>query len=140
MYNFEINDVNKLRTLLVDSKNMYIDGYIKYMETGKVDFYDKVPIQFVILDDMIPNLKRAINLEKYFCFMLEFIGNIDKYACRTINSYIASRCNGYLSMNVLLHSDSEWKCFVANNGQYIQETHDYTEKDFRKHKTRSRNI
>lgn len=136
----EINDIDVLRKLLIDSKNMYKDGYIEYMKTGKTTFYNEIPIQFIMIDNMIPNLKQAIGLNKYFSFMLELTGDIDKYTCKAINDYIASRCTGYLSMNVLLSDDSKWKCWYANNGQFIQETHDYSEKDFRKHKTRSRNI
>ena len=136
----EINDINTLRTMLIDSKNMYKDGYIEYMETGKTDFYNNVPIPFIMMDCMIPDLKKAIGLNKYFSFMLEFDGDISIYTCKAINDYIASRCTGYLSMNVLLHDDSEWKTWYSNNGQFIQETHDYTEIDLRKQKTKCKNI
>ena len=55
-----------------------------------------------------------------------------------INDYIASRCNGYLSMNVLLPSDKCWKCYYSNNGQLIEWCHDYTDVDLRNSKKRIR--
>ena len=136
----EIKDINTLRSLLVESKNMFKDGYIEYMQTGKVDFYDKVPIPFILIDNMIPTLKRELGLERHFSLMVELQGDISKYSSKAINDYIASRCTGYLSMNVLLRDHKEWKNWFANNGQIIQDVHDYTEVDFRKHKTRSKSI
>lgn len=137
----EIKDINTLRTLLIDSKNMYKEAYEEYMETGKCNFYDKVPIPFILIDSLIPSLKRAIELKKYFALMLEFDENISsKFDCMAINNYIASRCNGYLSVNVLLNNDSDWKTYYANNGQFIQETHDYTEIDLRKSRIKKRDI
>lgn len=134
----EIKDIDTLRDLLIESKNIYKEAYLEYMNSGKCDFYDKVPIPFIMMDSMIQVVKKALDLKKHFSLLLEFREDMSIYTCRAINDHIASRCNGYLSMNVLLHSDSEWKSYYANNGQFIQDTHDYTEKDFRKHKSRKR--
>ena len=136
----DIHDINTLRSLLIESKCMFRDGYLEYMETGKWDGYGKIPISFVMTDSLIPDIKEELGINKYFSFMLELQGDISKYTCMSVNDYIASRCNGYLSMNVLLHSDSEWKTYHPNNGQFIEYTHDYTIVDFRKHKVRNRNI
>ena len=138
--NKEIRDVNTLRSMLIDSKNIYKDAYLEYMCSGNCDFYNKLPIKFILIDGLVSNLKKAIGLEKYFSFMLELTEDISIYTCMAINDYIASRCNGYLSMNILLSSDRDWKYYYANNGQFIQGIHDYTEVDFRKSKTRERSI
>ena len=136
----KIQDIDTLRTMLIESKNMYSDGYIEYMKTGKIDFYDKVSIPFIIIDNLLADIKMELGLERHFALILEFCDDVDKYTCRAINDYVASRCTGYLSMNILLHNESEWKCFYANNGQFIQNVHDYTEIDLTKHKIRSKNI
>ena len=136
----EIKNINTLRSLLIDSKNMFKDGYIEYMETGERNLYNEVPIPFVMIDNIVDDIKRELGLKRHFSLMLELPEDISKYTCMAINDYIASRCNGYLSMNVLLYRDSKWKTYYANNGQFIQETHDYTEIDLRKHKTRIKSV
>lgn len=136
----EINSVKTLIDLLIESIDMYKEAYLKYMKTGECNFYDKVPVPFVMIDSMVPYLKKAIGLEKYFALMLEFDVDVSLFNSMAINNYIASRCNGYLSLNVLLESDITWNSYYANNGQVIQETHDYTEMDFRKNKIRRKSI
>lgn len=134
----EINDIKTLRNLLVDSKYMYRDAYIEYMETGKLDFYDKVPIPFIMMDNLLESLKKNIGLEKYFSVFIDLGTDLSIYTCMSINNYIASRCNGYLSMNVLVDKYDEWKHYYASNGQFIQDVHDYTEVDFTTNKKRIR--
>lgn len=138
----EIKDINTLRSLLIDSKNMFKDGYIQYMETGEWNLYNEVPIPFVMMDNMVSDIKEELGLERHFALMLELPDDISKYTCMAINDYIASRCNGYLSMNVLLHKDNKWKTYYSNNGQFVEYVHDYTEVDLRKskEKIRSRHI
>lgn len=136
----KIKDIATLKRLLVESRKMYVEAYLDYMKNEKTDFYDRVPIPFVMIDNVIIALKEKLGSKKYFCIMLELDEDISIYNCMAINDYIASRCNGYLSMNVLLHSDSEWKFYYANNGQFIQDVHDYTEVDLRKHKIRKKDI
>lgn len=136
----KINDINTLRTLIIDSMNMYKEGYLEYMENGKCDFYNKVPISFVMMDNFVPLIKESIGLKRHFSLMMEFDSDISIYTCRAINNYIASRCTGYLSMNVLLHDDSEWKSWYSNNGQFVEYVHDYSVIDLRKNKIRSKNI
>ena len=89
---------------------------------------------------MIEDIKRELCLERHFALMLELPENISKYTCMAINDYIASRCNGYLSINVLLYRDTKWKSFYSNNGQLVEYIHDYTEIDLRKHNSRKRDI
>ena len=132
----KISDIDTLKRLVFESKEIYKESYFDFMKTGKTDFYDRVPIPFVMIDNVIMALKEAIGLKKQFCIMLDLGDDTSIYTCMTINSYIASRCNGYLSMNVLLSNENNWKSYYANNGQFIQETHDYTEIDFRSVKKR----
>ena len=137
--NAEIKDIKDLRTKLIDSKNMYKEAYIEYITTESYnEFYSKVPIQFVMMDNIFPTLKEKINLESHFSILLELKGDISKHTSRAINDYIASRCNGYLSMNVLLENEDNWKSYYANNGQPIEWCHDYTDIDLRTSKKRTR--
>jgi len=137
--NVEINDINTLKRMLIDSKEIYKDAYVKYLETGKMDFYDKVPIPFVMVDNLVPIVKNLLNLKEYFSLLID-LECISVYDSRSINDYITSRCNGYLSVNVLLHNDNDWKCYYANNGEFIQNVHDYIEIDLRKYKVRVKDI
>lgn len=134
----EIDGIKTLRNLLIESKNMYKDAYIEYMETGKLDFYDKVPIPFIMMDNLLEMLKKNIGLKKYFSILLDLGTDSSIYTCMAINSYIASRCNGYLSMNVLVDKYDKWKYYYASNGQFIQNVHDYTEVDYTTNKKRIR--
>ena len=136
----DIDDIRVFRSLLIDSKYMYRDAYIEYMETGKLDFYDKVPIPFIMMDNIIPMIKKAIGLEKYFSVLIDLDKDKTVYDCMAINNYIASRCNGYLSINVLLNKNDNWKSYYSGNGQLIERIHDYTEVDCTYNKTRTKNI
>ena len=136
----DIDDIRILRSLLIDSKYMYRDAYTLYMESGKLDFYDKVPIPFIMMDGFVSNIKKAIGLDKYFCVLIDLDKDKTIYDCMAINNYIASRCNGYLSINVMLNKYDNWKSYYSSNGQLIQSIHDYTEVDCTYNKTRSKNI
>ena len=136
----EIDDIRIFRSLLIDSKYMYRDAYVEYMESGKLDFYDKVPIPFIMMDNIIPMIKNAIGLDKYFCVLIDLYKDKTIYDCMAINNYIASRCNGYLSINVMLDKYDNWKSYYSSNGQFIQNIHDYTEVDCTYNKTRTKNI
>ena len=136
----EIDDIRIFRSLLIDSKYMYRDAYASYMESGKLDFYDKVPIPFIMMDSVIPMIKDAFGLEKYFSILIDLDKDKTIYDCMAINNYIASRCNGYLSINVMLDKYDNWKSYYSSNGQLIQSIHDYTEVDCTYNKTRSKNI
>ena len=133
----KITNVKTLNRLLMESKKIYVNIYYEYLRQGKVDFSGRVPIPFVLIDQLIPAVKDAIGLEKYFSVIMELSKNASVYSCMALNDYISSRCNGYLSMNVLLSSDVNWPTYYSTNGQIIQNVHDYTEKDFRSVKTRS---
>ena len=128
-----IDDVLVIRDLVDDSKNIYKESYIKYMETGKLDFYDKLSFPFVMIDDVVECLKKDIGLKKYFSLLIDFNDDLSIYNQMAINSYIASRCNGYLSVNVLL-DNYNWKYYYSSNGQLIEYVHDYTEVDLKKYK------
>lgn len=122
----EIRDAVTLRDKLLKSKNDYRDAYIKYMETGELDLFDKIEIPFIIVDSSVENLKEEIGLKEHFSLLLDLGNNLSIYNYMAVNNYIASRCNGYLSMNVLCR-DNEWGCYYTSNGQFIEYVHDYTE-------------
>ena len=133
-----IDDVEDLRGMLFRSINVYLEAYIKYQENGKLDFYDKLEFPYVMIYNMLECLKDELNLKKYFVLLIE-IDNDTIYNQMAINSYIASRCNGYLSVNVLCSEDG-WKYYYSSNGQLIEYIHDYTEVDLRREYSKKRFI
>ena len=138
--NVDISDVMVLRELLDKCKNIYKREYIKYINTGILgDFYSNLEISNVIIDMIVPCIKKSIGLEKYFSILIDVDSEISKYNEMSINDYIASRCTGYLSINILL-SKYEWKYYYSSNGQFIENTHDYSEINLRKNKVKSRCI
>ena len=135
--NVDINDVIELRDLLDKCINIYKNEYVNYIETGILGkFYNDLEISNVIIDMIVSCIKKSIGLEKYFSFVIDGDNIISKYSQMSINDYIASRCTGYLSINVLL-SINNWKYYYSSNGQLIENIHDYSEIDLRKNKVRS---
>ena len=122
----EINNVDDLRTVLEDSMNIYRDGYIEYINIGNCNFFHKLKLSLVMIDNFVMDIKKCIGLEKYFSFMYIPNNKLSKECEMAINNYIGSRCNGYLSMCILC-GNSEWDYYYDVNGQIIQGTHDYTE-------------
>ena len=138
--NILINDIVLLRDLLDKCKNIYKREYISYINTGILgDFYNNLEISNVIIDMIIPCIKKSIGLEKYFSLVIDVDSEISIYNEMSINDYIASRCTGYLSINVLL-SKYDWKYYYSSNGQFIENVHDYSYIDLRKNKIKSRYI
>lgn len=132
----KINDVIELREMLSRSIDSYKEAYVKYQETGELDFYETIEFPFLMMYNSLECLKEEINLKKYFALLIE-IDNDTSYNHMAINGYIASRCNGYLSVNVLLN-DYDWKYYYSSNGQLIEYIHDYTVVDLRKNKVKKR--
>ena len=138
--NTDITDILLLRDMLNKSKDIYKREYINYIETGILrNFYDSLEISSVVIDSVIPCIKKSIGLDKYFSLVIDVNDEISKYNEMSINDYIASRCTSYLSVNILL-SKYEWKFYYSSNGQFIQDVHDYSEIDLRKNKIKSRYI
>lgn len=138
--NVDISDVIVLRDLLDKCKNVYKREYINYINTGILeDFYNDLEISNVIIDMIVPCIKRSIGLEKYFSILIDVDSEISKYNEMSINDYIASRCTGYLSINILL-SKYEWKYYYSSNGQFIENVHDYNVIDLRRNKIKTRCI
>ena len=136
----KINDVIKLRNVLEKCKNTYKQEYINYIGTGVLrDFYDKLEIPNVIIDMVVPCIKKSIGLGKYFSLLIDVDSDLSLYNQMSINDYIASRCTGYLSINVLL-SNNEWKYYYSSNRQFIQNVHDYSDIDLRRNNIKSRHI
>lgn len=138
--NIDINDVILFRDLLDKCKNVYKREYISYINTGILgDFYNNMEISNVIIDMIVPCIKKSIGLEKYFSLVIDIDNEISIYNEMSINNYIASRCTRYLSINVLI-SKYNWKCYYNSNGQIIENIHDFSEIDLRKNKIKSRYI
>lgn len=128
----DIDDVVELRDILDKCMNTYKREYINYIETGILgDFYNELEIPNVIIDLVIPCIKKSIGLKKYFCLLIDVDKDLSIYNQMAINDYIASRCTGYLSINVLL-SKYNWDYYYSSNFQLIENVHDYFECDLRK--------
>jgi len=138
--NVDINDVIELRNILDKCKNIYKREYVNYINTGILgDFYSDLEISNVIIDMIIPCIKKSIGLEKYFSLFIDVDSNLSIFNEISINDYIGSRCTTYLSINMLI-SKYDWKCYYSSNGQFIQNVHDYSEIDLRRNKVKSRYI
>ena len=135
----DIKDIVKLRNVLIDSKSFYEMAYIEYMNTGKINNNITGIMDVVIIDALIPIINDCLGFYKYFSLLLDIDDDISIYNKVVINNYINSRCNKYLSLNVLLNGVN-WDCYDCSNGSHIQYTHDYTLIDLRKEnlKVRSR--
>ena len=103
------------------------------------DFYSDLEISNIIIDMIIPCIKKSIGLEKYFSLFIDVDSNLSIFNEISINDYIGSRCTTYLSINILL-CKYEWKYYYSSNGQFIQNVHDYSEIDLRRNKTKCRYI
>ncbi len=135
--NVDISDVIVLRDLLDKCKNVYKREYINYIKTGILgDFYNNLEVSNVIIDMIIPCIKRSIGLLKYFCLLVDGDNVLSIFNQMSINDYVGSRCNGYLSVNILLCKD-EWEYYYTSNGQFVENIHDYCEIDLRKNKVKS---
>lgn len=138
--NVDINDVIVLRGLLDKCKNIYKQEYVNYIENGILgDFYNDLEISNIIIDMIIPCIKRSIGLEKYFSLLIDVDREMSIYNQMSINDYISSRCTGYLSINVLL-SKYNWEYYYNSNGQFIQNVHDYNEIDLRRDYCKKKSI
>ena len=136
----KITDVVELRDILEKCMNTYKREYINYIETGVLgNFYNDLEIPGVVIDSVIPCIKKSIGLKKYFSLLIDMDSDLSIYNQMAINDYIASRCTGYLSVNVLL-SKYNWKCYYSSNLQLIEDVHDYVERDLRKSYSKKRSI
>ena len=136
--NKKIDCVVDLREMLSRSIDSYREAYVKYQENGELNFYETIEFPFLMMYNSLECLKDEINLKKYFALLIE-IDNDTLYNQMAINNYIASRCNGCLSVNVLC-SKYDWKYYYSSNGQLIEYIYDYTKVDLRKNKDKVKSI
>jgi len=136
----KITDVIELRDILEKCKNRYKIEYIDYIETGILgNFYNELEIPFVLVDTIVPCIKRSIGLEKHFSLLFDVNSDFSVFNQMAINNYVASRCTGYLSVNVLIN-EYDWKYYYSSNGQFIQNVHDYSVVNLKKYYSKCRNI
>lgn len=133
-----ISNIDQLRIILEHDKKVYYDGYRKYLATGRMDFVDDLLIGFITLDIFLKNIKRNLGISNGFSLFLDY-DDLSVMSMQVINKYINSRCNGYLSINVLC-GEKDWKTFYDSNGYFIQNIHDFTEIDYRTVKKKNRHI
>lgn len=123
-----INNIDDFRYILEHDKNIYMEGYNEYIETGNLGFYDKLILGYVVLDIFLKNIKRALDIGGCFCLLYDY-DDLSVRNMMIINKYINSRSNGYLTINVLC-GEKEWGSCYDSNGYIIQNIHDYTEIDY----------
>lgn len=132
----KINSIDDLRYVLEHDKNLYYEGYKKYLETGNLDFIEDLLMGYLMLEIFLKNIKRTLDIKRSFSVIYDY-DDLSIDSVRVINKYINSRCNGYLSINILC-GDKDWKSFYDNDGYIIQNIHDYIEVDYRNVKKKSR--
>lgn len=126
-----INDIDEFRGMINDSKEVYREGYLEYINTGECNFFDKLKIKFIIVDNFVYDLRKSIGLDKYFSLVFNIDKDISIYDEMAINNYISSRDNRYISINVICN-DRDWRYYYNMNGIMIENNSDYVEFDLRK--------
>lgn len=135
----KISDVVILRDKLLKNKEDYKKAYIKYMETGNLDLLDQLEFFIIIINPLVESLKKDIGLKQNFILLLDLGSNLSIYNKMSVNDYIGSKSNDYLSICVLC-GENDWGYYYTNHGQVIQDTYDYVEIFDKKNYERRRSI
>lgn len=123
-----LTTLEDLMNVLEKTKEIYMTSYIKYIQSGKIDeFFKEVPINFIILEQVILYIKNVVNNKSYFVIIIDNDGNEKLiHSIKVINDLINSRINSNISIKVFTEPD-KWKTFIGSNGQFIESIHDYGE-------------
>ena len=139
--NSNINSIDDFREKLLIGKETYYNKYVDYLNNNLTDFFDQLPIPFIMLDMFLPDLKEMLGIDSYFSILFDFTDGLSVFNQKTVNSYIGSRCNKDFSINVFCN-DSEWKVYVDLNNMFVEYIHDYGIIDMNEYKclVKSRHI
>ena len=136
--NIDVSNIIEFRNILNKSRCYYKNLYINYSNTGNITNNVSGIIDVLIIDRIIPIINECLGFNKYFSLLIDIDDDINELDKIIINDYINSRCNKYLSFNVLLNN-IDWDLYECSNGRNIQYIHDYMLIDFREDlKVRSR--
>lgn len=126
----KISDLQDLRSVLDESRNLYNEEYQKYMTTGMLNnFVSRLKIPFISLNPFIIQYKEMIENEAYIAVIIDHQMPISITSQQAINNWIGSRINANLSIKVACEPDG-WESYVSHNGVYIERVHDYGVVDF----------
>lgn len=78
----------------------------------------------LMLDMLMNSLKWDIDFKSYFAVIIDHQEKFDDFYTSAINNFVASRCNGNISMKIATHPD-EWENYITSNGVFIEYVHDY---------------
>lgn len=119
-----ISDFNELLYLLNIAIDFYKDYYNDLINNGYTEMdIDTLKIPFIDLLEVVKMIKQMICNSSYFGIFIEN-NNIPKLLKQEINSLINSRINKDISMKILCPNDN-WGIYYDNNGEIIQNIHDY---------------
>lgn len=105
----------------------YKEFYDYYIKTGelKSNLFDQVKLDFVMLDLFLPDLKKIVPSLSDFILIVDKRADFSLIYTKVINTYVASRSNGYLNMKIGCENSEDWKNYSAINGELIEYVHDY---------------
>lgn len=124
--NYDILSLDELSVSLLNSKEIYENGFKNYVETGNLNFnINEMNIPFMDLESFIKKIKKLINNELYLCILLNYEKEISLYSMKSVNNLIASRINKDISIK-LGTSNKSWKIYYTDNNDHIDSVHDYS--------------
>lgn len=126
----KVNNLQELRQLVEDTKNVYYSEYNKYVRSGILnDFVNDMPLVFIDLNNFVEYYKKMINNNSFIGIVVDHQTPIIIKSQQAINQLIGLRINKNISMKVACKPNG-WETFVALNGTYIESIHDYGTVEF----------
>lgn len=122
-------DIKSAQDLLREikaSRDFYYKSYINYVK-GLIDSIsiDGLALPFLELEMFVRDYKEAMNIDSYFGVIFDKKSPIALSSTYAINNLIGSRINGDISVKVAT-TPNDWDVYTDANGEFIQETHDYS--------------
>jgi hypothetical protein len=121
----KLTSLVELLKMLEESKQLYYDEYVKYVNSGNLNnFYDKVPVRIIMMEHFIEYFKNMINTTSYLGIIFDQQDSLSRGTQKAINNYVGSRINANMSMKIACEPE-EWKTYYDQNGVLAEATHDY---------------
>lgn len=122
----DIKSAQELLREIKASRDFYYKSYINYVK-GLIDSIsiDGLALPFLELEMFVRDYKEAMNIDSYFGVIFDKKSPIALSSTYAINNLIGSRINGDISVKVAT-TPNDWDVYTDANGEFIQETHDYS--------------
>jgi len=123
--NAQVDDLKKLLQDLETSVNFYVESYINFLKTDKINLdMDKLPISYIEIQRFARDIKKFLNNNAYFGIIIDQQGNLSKELQQAVNWLITKRINGNISVKVFT-KEEDWKTYCDLDGIFAENVHDY---------------